>query len=169
MSSQNQNLGQDQGGSEGEGSNLNGNNGGTDGQGTGSAAQNDGKGGSEGGSGTNTPEDKTGAGEGTPDTFPRTYVEQLRTESAAHRTRAAGMAEELHALRVASLGLLQDPTDLPPADGLDTLDAVKAAVEDLVTRKPHLKVRKVGGNIGQHEQQGSEQGPGLLGRMRKNA
>lgn len=150
-------------------SNPSGDNGGDpDQQGTG---QGQGEGNGEGG--TNTPEDKTGTGEGKPsgdpDTFPRSYVEELRTESAAHRTRAAGMAEELHALRVASLGILQDPTDLPPGEGLDTMDAVRAAVDDLVTRKPHLKVRRITGDIGQHEQQGDPPSAGLLGRMKKNA
>lgn len=143
---------------------------GKEGQGEG---QGDGSGATEGTGGISGHEGETGAGDeqqgGDGDTFPRSYVEQLRTESAGHRTRATGMAEELHSLRVKSLGILQDPTDLPPAEGLDTLDAVKAAAEDLVARKPHLRVRKIGGDIGQHEQQGGEQSPGLLGRMRKNA
>lgn len=103
------------------------------------------------------------------DTFPREYVERLRTESAGYRTRANDLATELHALRVESLGLLADPEDLPYGPGLDTLEAVEAAAEDLVARKPHLKARRIGGNIGQHQQSAGPATVSLMGMMRKNA
>lgn len=122
--------------------------------------------------GTSTPGNETGAGDGQqgdPDTFPREYVERLRTESGAHRTRARDLASELHGLRVQSLGLLADPTDLPYSEGLDSVEAVKAAAEALIEKKPHLRARKVGGDIGQHHETGGGQSLGLLGRMRRNA
>ena len=103
------------------------------------------------------------------DTFPREYVERLRAESAANRTRAKVLATELHDLRVEKLGLLADPTDLPYADGLDTLEAVQAAAEELIQRKPHLKARRVAGNIGQHQQTDGPAPVSLMGMMRANA
>lgn len=103
------------------------------------------------------------------DTFPREYVERLRAESAANRTRAKDLATELHALRVEKLGVLADPTDLPYTDGLDTLEAVQAAAEELIQRKPHLKARRVAGNIGQHQQTDGPAPVSLMGMMRKNA
>ena len=95
----------------------------------------------------------------TPDTFPREYVEKLRKESAGYRERARqvdevekradGLARRLHAALVAADGRLADPTDLPfdPAH-LDSEDSLKSAIADLVTAKPHLKARRVTGDIG---------------------
>lgn len=92
------------------------------------------------------------------DTFPREYVERLRTESAAHRTAAAAAADaaapllaELHTFKVAALGRLADPTDLPYAPGLDTPELLAAAVDALLAAKPHLAARTVTGDIGGHE------------------
>ena len=94
-----------------------------------------------------------------PDTFPREYVEKLRKESAGYRERARqvdeveqradGLARRLHAALVAADGRLADPTDLQfdPAH-LDSEDSLKSAIADLVTAKPHLKARRVTGDIG---------------------
>lgn len=89
-----------------------------------------------------------------PETFPREYVQRLRQEAASARTRARDrdtLAEALWAARVTATGRLADPTDLPmPADA-DPLDAdtVAAAVDELLTRKPHLASRRPAGDIGQ--------------------
>ncbi len=91
------------------------------------------------------------------DTFPRTYVERLRTESAEHRTKAKAAAEaleplqqRLHALVVAGTGRLADPSDLPfDAAHLDDEAALSTAIDTLLTSKPHLASRRVKDDIGQ--------------------
>lgn len=88
------------------------------------------------------------------ETFPRAYVEELRQENAKYRQRAQradDLAAALWTTRVAATGRLADPTDLPmPADA-DPLDseAVTAAVDELLERKPHLASRKPRGDVGQ--------------------
>ena len=50
------------------------------------------------------------------DTFPRSYVEKLRAESARYRERARNAdayAERLHTELVRATGRLADPTDVP--------------------------------------------------------
>lgn len=108
--------------------------------------------------------------EGTPegDTFPRAYVEKLRKEAADARVKA-GRAEELAAAlweaRVTSLGRLADPTDLPMPEGVDPMDpeAVDAAVDELLARKPHLASRVPRGDVGAGVV--SESAPFSLGGM----
>lgn len=102
------------------------------------------------------------------DTFPRKYVEDLRTESAKHRTAAkeatealVPLQERLFGVLVAGTGRLADPTDLPfDAALLDDEAALTAAIDALLERKPHLASRTVSGDIGQGGGQPSE--PGLL-------
>lgn len=87
------------------------------------------------------------------DTFPRSYVERLRRESAGYRERANSadaLAQRLHAELVRATGKLADPTDLPFNEShLDDADALAAAVDDLLARKPHLASRRPTGDIGQ--------------------
>lgn len=91
------------------------------------------------------------------DTFPRAYVEKLRTESAEHRTKAKAAAEaleplqrRLHGLVVAGTGRLADPSDLPfDVAHLDDDAALGAAIDALLTSKPHLASRRVKDDIGQ--------------------
>lgn len=91
--------------------------------------------------------------DGEPETFPREYVEKLRKESAGYRERAQRadqLAERLHTALVAATGRLADPTDLPfDAAHLDDADALSASVDELLARKPHLKSRRVVGDVGQ--------------------
>jgi hypothetical protein len=108
--------------------------------------------------------------EGGPETFPREYVEQLRKENADRRKRAeelegrnAKLVAGLLRAEVVADGRLADPADL-----LDTTDAtgllgddgapdpekVKAAVTDLLGRKPHY-ARRISGDVGQ----GARPGP----------
>ena len=104
------------------------------------------------------------AGEGEPGTFPRQYVEQLRKENADRRKRAeelegrnAKLVAGLLRAEVVADGRLADPADL-----LDDADAtvllgdddapdsekVKAAVSELLGRKPHY-AKRISGDVGQ--------------------
>lgn len=98
------------------------------------------------------------------DTFPREYVEKLRTESAGHRTAAKESREaleaatalrlplqtRLHAALVAGSGRLADATDLPfDAAHLEDDATLTAAIDALLTAKPHLASRRVKDDIGQ--------------------
>lgn len=81
-----------------------------------------------------------------PDSFDRTYVEGLRSESAGHRQRARDaeterdtLRRELWTYRVTATGLLADPEDLPyDADLGDDAEAIAEAARALITRKPHM-------------------------------
>lgn len=88
-----------------------------------------------------------------PETFPRDYVEKLRQENGKYRQRAGeadALATRLHTELVRATGRLADPTDLPfDADHLADADKMTAAIEDLLTRKPHLATRRPIGEIGQ--------------------
>lgn len=88
-----------------------------------------------------------------PETFPREYVQQLRKESAGYRERAQQtdqLAERLHTALVAATGRLQDASDLPFDQAhLDDADMLSAAIDELLERKPHLKSRRVVGDVGQ--------------------
>jgi hypothetical protein len=87
------------------------------------------------------------------DTFPRSYVEKLRRESAGYRDRAQKgdtYAQLLHNEMVRATGRLADPTDLAFDEAhLDDPDALAAAVDELLARKPHLASRRPMGDIGQ--------------------
>ena len=87
------------------------------------------------------------------DTFPREYVEKLRDENARYRQRAGkadDLARRVHRLQVAATGLLADPDDLEfNEDHLDDEEALTAAIEDLLARKPHLAARRPRGDVGQ--------------------
>ncbi len=107
-----------------------------------------------------------------PETFPREYVQRLRQEAADARVkakRADDLAERLHVALTAATGRLADPTDLPfdPAH-LDDEDALTAAVDALLARKPHLASRRPAGSVGQ----GATTAPAtvnLAGILRRNA
>ena len=105
---------------------------------------------------TTTPEAPEAAEEHTEpqeDVFPRHVVEKLRDENAKYRQRASradDLARRLHTALVTATGKLHDPGDLPfDEDHLDDPEALAAAVDDLLARKPHLASRKPVGNIGQ--------------------
>lgn len=80
-------------------------------------------------------------------TFDREYVQRLRSESAGHRKRAReaedaidGLRRELWGYQVAATGLLADPEDLPfDPEAAGDPEAVKAAAEALIERKPHMR------------------------------
>lgn len=88
------------------------------------------------------------------DTFPRSYVEKLRKESAEYRTRAQkadALAAELWSARVAASSRLADPSDLPMPEGADPTDseAITEAINSLLETKPHMAARVPRGDVGQ--------------------
>lgn len=118
-------------------------------------------------SGTGTPESSTspadtpdstddsddGSEGNASDTFPRSYVEKLRRESAGYReqaNKAGQLAQRLHTELVRATGKLADPTDLPfDAEHLESTEALTGAIDGLLQRKPHLASRRPSGDIGQ--------------------
>lgn len=88
-----------------------------------------------------------------PDTFPRSYVERLRRESAGYReraNRADELAVRLHTELVKATGRLADASDLAfDAAHLDDAEALATAIDELVARKPHLASRRPMGDVGQ--------------------
>jgi len=88
-----------------------------------------------------------------PETFPREYVEKLRKEAAEARTRAKradDQARELFAAKVTATGRLADPSDLAYDEALVAdSDALNAAIDALLTAKPHLASRTPRGDVGQ--------------------
>lgn len=107
------------------------------------------------------------------DTFPRSYVEQLRGENARYRQRAQRadeLAHRLHRSLVAADGRLADPTDLEFADEhLDDEQALTAAVDELLDRKPHLAARKPRGDVGQGAVSGGTDSVDLAALLRAGA
>lgn len=87
------------------------------------------------------------------ETFPREYVEKLRTENGKYRQRAAeadALATRLHTELVRATGRLADPTDLPfDADHIADAGKMVAAIDALLEAKPHLASRRPTGDIGQ--------------------
>jgi hypothetical protein len=88
----------------------------------------------------------------TPDQL-RQAIRSLRDEAAAGRVaskRSDDLGRRLHSELVRASGRLADPSDLQfdPAH-LDDPDALSAAVDDLLTRRPHYASRRPTGDVGQ--------------------
>lgn len=102
---------------------------------------------------TDTTEDAEAGEQQEPETFDREYVEKLRKENGKYRQRAQKadtLAKRLHTELVRATGRLADPDDLPYDEAhLEDADALGDAIEELLTRKPHLASRKPHGDIGQ--------------------
>jgi hypothetical protein len=111
------------------------------------------------GTGTETASEAVSGPSGAdPEVFPAEYVRELREENAKSRTkakRADDLAARLVSSMAAGTGRLADPSDLPYADDLLDEDGypdeakVLAAVDELLTRKPHLASTRVAGDVGQ--------------------
>lgn len=94
---------------------------------------------------------------GQDETFSREYVEELRRESAKHRTnskRADDLAVALVNAYAEATGLLHDASDLTASDdllveGVPDRDKVKEAVGALIESKPHLAKIRPTGDVGQ--------------------
>lgn len=88
-----------------------------------------------------------------PETFPREYVQKLRDEAAKYRQRAGDrdtLAERLHVALVAATGRLADPSDLAFDEShLTDVETLSTALDELLTRKPHLASRRPVGDVGQ--------------------
>lgn len=86
-----------------------------------------------------------------PQTFGQEYVTELRNEAKGHREKAQALATRLHTELVRQTGRLADPTELPfDAAHLDDPEALKTAIDELLTRKPHYAARTPQGNtVGQ--------------------
>ena len=88
-----------------------------------------------------------------PETFPLAYVQKLRAEAAEARVKAKKadeLARELFTAKVTATGRLADPTDLPFSDELVAdADALNAAIDALLGKKPHLASRTPRGDVGQ--------------------
>lgn len=106
------------------------------------------------------------------DTFSRDYVEKLRQENGKYRQRAQRtdeLAHRLHTALVAATGRLADPTDLEfSEDHLEDPQALQAAVEALLSSKPHLAARRPRGDVGQGAT-GTADGVDLASLLRSRA
>lgn len=114
---------------------------------------------------------------GDPETFPREYVQQLRDEAAGYRVKAKAtdaLRDRLVTAYAAATGRLADPTDLPydpellDDDGLVDEPKVRTAVQNLLTRKPHLATRRPTGDVAQGART-DEPGLSLVGLLRGTA
>ncbi|MGE2692213.1 hypothetical protein [Mycolicibacterium pulveris] len=111
------------------------------------------------------PETTTDAAEGDsePLEFPRRVVDELRSEAKnlRERTKTAEadreqLAKRLHIELVRASGKLADPEDLDyDPEHLTDPEKLTAAIDALISRKPHLKSRRPQGSISQGVQQDS--------------
>ena len=117
-----------------------------------------------------SPDDENDSGT---DTFSRTYVEKLRRENATYREKARTAehyAARLHTALVDATGKLADPTDLPfDAEHLDDPEALTAAIDELLSKKPHLASRKPFGDVGQGNRGGTVEPVNLADMLRARA
>lgn len=102
---------------------------------------------------TEVPEAQENPAEEPEETFDRPYVEKLRKEAGDARVKAKdrdALAQRLHTSLVAQTGRLADPTDLAfDEEHLTDPEALAAAVDELLARKPHLASRVPTGSVGQ--------------------
>lgn len=100
------------------------------------------------------------------DTFSREYVQELRQESAGYRTRVRDLEQQLHRLQVQQTGALADPADLEfDAAHLESPEALQAAIDALLADKPHLKARRIVGDVGQGNRGSAPAEVNLLGML----
>lgn len=122
----------------------------------------------------NAPQNESEAPETNSDVFPRHYVEELRKESGGYRERAKtaeanadALSKRLHTALVAATGRLADPADVPyDAEHLDEPEKLAAAIDALLEAKPHLKARKVSGDVGLGQRDSGTPTVDLLGMLR---
>ncbi|BBX29311.1 hypothetical protein [Mycolicibacterium alvei] len=118
-----------------------------------------------------TPEGSDLESEQDPETFPREYVEKLRTENGKYRQRASeadSLANRLHTELVRATGKLADPTDLPfDAEHLEDTDKLSVAINELLETKPHLATRRPSGDIGQGQRGPATGSFSLLGMLKE--
>lgn len=105
------------------------------------------------------------------ETFPREYVEKLRTENGKYRQRAGeadALATRLHTELVRATGRLADPTDLQfDADHIADAGKMAAAIDALLEAKPHLASRRPVGDIGQGQRGNGTAAFSLLQKLKE--
>ena len=93
------------------------------------------------------------------------YRRELREVEGERDELAAALWTE----RVAALGVLADPTDLPhDPEALHDPDRLRELADELVAAKPHLRSRRIRERAGQGEGDGSG-AVSLSGLLRRNA
>lgn len=93
------------------------------------------------------------------------YRRELRDVESERDELAAALWTE----RVAALGVLADPTDLPhDPEALHDPDRIRELADELVAAKPHLRSRRIRERAGQGEGDGSGT-VSLSGLLRRNA
>ena len=99
---------------------------------------------------TDTDGDEDEGDDDAAETFPRSYVEKLRSQNARYRERAKTPTPTASGCTPSwsapPAGWPTRPTSIPH---LDDPDALAAALDDLMARKPHLASRRPTGDIGQ--------------------
>ncbi|MCV7195404.1 hypothetical protein H7J74_02745 [Mycobacterium angelicum] len=123
----------------------------------------------------NAPETQSGGNndETAGDTFPRSYVEDLRKESAGYRDRAKqaedradALAKQLHAELVKATGKLENPADLPfDSSHIEHPEKLAEAIDALLADRPYFAKRKIAGDIGQGNR-GTAEPVSLLGLLK---
>ncbi len=105
------------------------------------------------------------------ETFPREYVEKLRTENGKYRQRAGeadALATRLHTELVRATGRLADPTDLQfDTDHIADAGKMAAAIDALLEAKPHLASRRPVGDIGQGQRGNGTAAFSLLQKLKE--
>lgn len=105
----------------------------------------------------NTPEAETDTAETNTETFPRSYVEELRRENASWRdkartaeTRADELSRALFTAKVEATGKVENPAEIPySGDILDDADALNQAIDAAISERPYIKRRNITGDAGQ--------------------
>lgn len=103
-------------------------------------------------------------------------ISRARQQAARYRRELRDVESERDELagalwteRVAALGVLADPTDLPhDPDALHDPDRLRELADELVAAKPHLRSRRIRERAGQGEGDGSGT-VSLSGLLRRNA
>lgn len=120
----------------------------------------------------------SGGDQGEPKSYDEAYVKTLRDEAAANRVkakRAESAESRLRELAIAQAvsGILTSPDDLGWSDeyadeeGWPDADKIKAAAEELVSRKPYLG--RPSGDIGQGRHSEPDDGVSLVGLLQAGA
>ena len=100
----------------------------------------------------------------------RKEARDSRTRAKAAEARAEELARALFQARTAAFGKLADGTDLEfNPDLLDDPDAHAAAIDELLTAKPHLASRTPRGNVGQGAKDTGGQPDSLLSHLKSLA
>lgn len=118
--------------------------------------------------------------ENEPETFPRSYVEELRAEAAEHRVKSKENAESMETfrnayraavLKEATRDVLAEPIpwsdDFDGENGLPDAGKIREAAEALALEKPQLA--RVRGDIGQGFRGEQDAPVDLAGMLRAGA